>query len=67
MSATQNMGKYTRIEILKVFTNFSYCFILYAFAITSNTLLTSSCTVHSRKFPTKAIGTCLQMLVYAIL
>ena len=51
-SATQNMDKYIHIEILKVFTNFSYCFILYAFAITSNTLLTSSCTVHSRKFPT---------------
>ena len=33
-SATQNMDKYTHIEILKVFTNFSYCFILYAFVIT---------------------------------
>ena len=32
--ATQNMDKYTHIEILKVFANFSYCFILYAFAIT---------------------------------
>ena len=31
----------------------SYYFIVYAFAVTSNTLLTSSCTLRSRKFPTK--------------
>nr|DAU29426.1 MAG TPA: hypothetical protein [Caudoviricetes sp.] len=31
----------------------SYCFNAYAFAIVNNTLLTSSCTLHSRKFPTK--------------
>ena len=52
----------------------SYCFVLYTLVIASNTLLTKFkrssellCTVHSRKFPTKAIGTYLQMLVYAIL
>ena len=38
----------------------SYCFVLYALVIASNTLLTKFkrssellCTVHSRKFPTK--------------
>ena len=31
----------------------SYCFFLYALVVISNALLTSSCTVHSRKFPTK--------------
>ena len=28
----------------------SYCFIVYALAIVNNTLLTSSYTLHSRKF-----------------
>ena len=31
----------------------SYCFIVYALVVASDTLLTSSCTLHSRKFPTK--------------
>ena len=31
----------------------SYCFDVYALAIVNNTLLTSLCTLHSRKFPTK--------------
>ena len=31
----------------------SYCFNVYALAIVDNTLLTSSCTLHSRKLPTK--------------
>ena len=33
----------------------SYCFNVYALAVASNTLLTSSCTLHSRKFPTKPL------------
>ena len=34
-------------------TIYSYCFNVYVLAIVNNTLLTSSCTLHSRKFPTK--------------
>ena len=34
-------------------TTCSYCFNVHALAIVNNALLTSSCTLHSRKFPTK--------------
>ena len=60
VSATQYMDRYIHIEKIPAST----CMLL---AMTCHNLLTSSCTVHSRKFPTKAIGTYLQMLVYAIL
>ena len=48
------MFKYTQTyREIEVLTDTSYCFNVYALAIASNTLLTSSCTLHSRKFPTK--------------
>ena len=51
-AATQNMLKYTQAYWeIEVLTDTSYCFNVYALAIASNTLLTSSCTLHSRKFP----------------
>ena len=50
-SATQNMFKYTQTHReIKVLADTSYCFNVYALAIINNTLLTSSCTLHSRKF-----------------
>ena len=45
LAATKSMDKYTQ------YLEF-YCFILYAFEKPKFFLLTSSCTVHSRKFPT---------------
>jgi len=35
---------------IEVLADTSYCFIVYALAIVNNTLLTSSCTLHSREF-----------------
>ena len=50
--ATQNVFKYTQTHReIEVLADTSYCFIVYALAIANNTLLTSSCTLHSRKFP----------------
>ena len=43
-TATQNMDKYPYRDY--------FCFYLYAFVVVNNTLLTSSCIVHRRKFPT---------------
>ena len=34
-------------------TIYSYCFNVYALVVKSNSLLTSSYTLYSRKFPTK--------------
>ena len=49
--ATQNVFKYTQTHReIKVLADTSYCFDVYALAIVNNTLLTSSCTLHSRKF-----------------
>ena len=49
-SATQNVLKYTQTQReIEVLADTSYCFIVYALAIVNNTLLTSSCTLHSRK------------------
>ena len=49
--ATQNMFKYTQTHReIEVLADTSYCFIVYALATVNNTLLTSSCTLHSRKF-----------------
>ncbi len=45
----------------------SYCFNVYAFDYININLLASFCILHSRKFPTKAIGTCLQVPGYATL
>ena len=51
LPATQNVFKYTQTHReIKVLADTSYCFIVYALAIVNNTLLTSSCTLHSRKF-----------------
>ena len=51
ISATQNVFKYTQTHReIEVLADTSYCFIVYALAIVNNTLLTSSCTLHSRKF-----------------
>ena len=50
-SATQNVLKYTQTHReIEVLADTSYCFNVYALAIINNTLLTSSCTLHSRKF-----------------
>ena len=50
-AATQNVFKYTQTHReIKVLADTSYCFDVYALAIVNNTLLTSSCTLHSRKF-----------------
>ena len=50
-AATQNVLKYTQTHReIEVLADTSYCFIVYALAIVNNTLLTSSCTLHSRKF-----------------
>ena len=50
-SATQNVLKYTQTHReIEVLADTSYCFKVYALAIINNTLLTSSCTLHSRKF-----------------
>ena len=49
VSATQNMFKYTQTHReIEVLTNTSYCFIVYVLTIAGNTLLTGSCTLHSR-------------------
>ena len=49
ISATQNMFKYTQTHReIEVLTNTSYCFIVYVLTIADNTLLTGSCTLHSR-------------------
>ena len=49
--ATQNVLKYTQTHReIEVLADTSYCFNVYALAIINNTLLTSSCTLHSRKF-----------------
>lgn len=49
--ATQNVLKYTQTyREIEVLADTSYCFNVYALAIINNTLLTSSCTLHSRKF-----------------
>ena len=51
VSATQNVFKYTQTHReIKVLADTFYCFDVYALAIVNNTLLTSSCTLHSRKF-----------------
>lgn len=51
IAATQNVFKYTQTHReIKVLADTSYCFDVYALAIVNNTLLTSSCTLHSRKF-----------------
>ena len=51
-SATQNVFKYAQTHReIEVLTDTSYCFNVYVLAIVNNTLLTSSCTLHSRKFP----------------
>ena len=51
VSATQNVLKYTQTHReIEVLADTSYCFNVYALAIINNTLLTSSCTLHSRKF-----------------
>ena len=50
-TATQNVLKYTQTHReIEVLADTSYCFNVYALAIVNNTLLTSSCTLHSRKF-----------------
>ena len=50
-SATQNVFKYTQTHReIKVLADTSYCFDVYALAIVYYTLLTRSCTLHSRKF-----------------
>ena len=50
-SATQNVFKYTQTHReIEALADTSYCFDVYALAIVNNTLLTSSCTLHSRKF-----------------
>ena len=51
LPATQNVLKYTQTHReIEVLADTSYCFNVYALAIVNNTLLTSSCTLHSRKF-----------------
>ena len=51
MPATQNVLKYTQTHReIEVLADTSYCFNVYALAIVNNTLLTGSCTLHSRKF-----------------
>jgi len=43
------MFKYTQTHReIEVLTNTSYCFIVYVLTIAGNTLLTGSCTLHSR-------------------
>jgi len=43
------MFKYTQTHReIEVLTNTSYCFIVYVLTIADNTLLTGSCTLHSR-------------------
>ena len=50
-AATQNVLKYAQTHReIEVLADTSYCFIVYALAIVNNTLLTSSCTLHSREF-----------------
>ena len=52
--ATENTYKDVYVQMIRVnLAVLPYCFFVYAFVVTSNTLLTSSCTLHSRKFPTK--------------
>ena len=51
LAATQNVLKYTQTHReIEALADTSYCFDVYALAIVNNTLLTSSCTLHSRKF-----------------